>query len=88
MDRVQLAMVEFERLRADLNAIKPPETLRTQHDMLFQATTLALMATRLRLEAFRTTDAATLRNATSAAAGATLLLDRACADLGCPEAGR
>ena len=85
---MQLAAEEFERLRSDFSGVKPPETLRAQHDMLFQATTLALMATRLRLEAFRTTDAATLRNAASAAAGATLLLDRACADLGWAESGR
>ena len=59
-----------------------------QHDMLLQSTILALMATRLRLEGFRTLDPATLRNAASAAAGATLLLDRVCADLGCPDSGR
>ena len=86
VDRVQLAAEEFERLRQELIAIKsPPESLRSQHDMLFQSTTLALMAMRLTLEAVRTSDPATLRNAASAAAGATLLLDRACADLGCPE---
>ena len=68
--------------------MKAPDSLRSQHDMLVQSTILALMATRLRLEAFRTTDAATLRNAASAAAGATLLLDRACADLGCPDPNR
>jgi hypothetical protein len=88
VDRLQLAVEEFERLRQELAGIKPPETLRSQHDMLFQSTTLALMATRLRLEAFRTSDPTTLRNAASAAAGATLLLDRACADLGCPDSGR
>ena len=84
-DRVQLAAEEFDRLRQDLNAIKSPESLRSQHDMLFQSTTLALMAMRLTLQAVRTSDPATLRNAASAAAGATLLLDRACADLGCPD---
>jgi hypothetical protein len=88
VDRVQLAVEEFERLRAELAGIKPPDSLRAQHDMLIQSTTLALMATRLRLEAFRTSDPATLRNAASAAAGATLLLDRVCADLGCPESGK
>jgi AMIN domain len=88
VDRVQLAAEEFERLRQELLAIKSPESLRSLHDMLFQSTTLALMAMRLTLEAVRTSDPATLRNAASAAAGATLLLDRACADLGCPEAGR
>ena len=85
VDRVQLAAEEFERLRQELIGIKSPESLRAQHDMLFQSTTLALMAMRLTLEAVRTTDPATLRNAASAAAGATLLLDRACADLGCPD---
>ena len=85
---IQLAIDEFERLRQELAGMKPAESLRPQHDMLVQSTILALMATRLRLEAFRTSDAATLRNAASAAAGATLLLDRACADLGCPDSGR
>jgi hypothetical protein len=88
MDRVQLAVEEFERLRVELAGTKPPDSLRSQHDMLIQSTTLALMATRLRLEAFRTSDPGTLRNAASAAAGATLLLDRVCADLGCPESGK
>jgi hypothetical protein len=88
MDRVQLAVEEFERLRQDLLGIKPPDSLRPQHDMLIQSTVLALMATRLRLEAFRTSDPATLRNAASAAAGATLILDRVCADLGCSGSGR
>ena len=85
VDRVQLAAEEFERLRQELTGIKSPESLRSQHDMLFQSTTLALMAMRLTLEAARTSDPATLRNAASAAAGASLLLDRACADLGCPD---
>lgn len=88
MDRVQLAVEEFERLRQEFAGIKPPDSLRSQHDMLIQSTTLALMATRLRVEAFRTSDPATLRNVASAAAGATLLLDRACADIGCPDSGR
>jgi len=88
VDRVQLAVEEFERLRVELTGIKPPDSLRSQHDMLIQSTTLALMATRLRLEAFRTSDPGTLRNAASAAAGATLLLARVCADLGCPESAR
>jgi hypothetical protein len=87
-ERIQLAIEEFERLRQELSGMKPADSMRAQHDMLVQSTILALMATRLRLEAFRTSDAATLRNAASAAAGATLLLDRACADLGCPDSNR
>jgi hypothetical protein len=85
VDRVQLAAEELERLRQELIAIRSPESLRPQHDMLFQSTTLALMGMRLTLEALRTSDPATLRNAASAAAGATLLLDRACAELACPD---
>jgi hypothetical protein len=88
MDRVQLAVEEFERLRVELGGTKPPDSMRSQHDMLIQSTTLALMATRLRVEAFRTLDPGTLRNAASAAAGATLLLDRVCAELGCPDSGK
>ena len=56
MDRVQLAVEEFERLKQELAGIKPPDSLRPQHDMLQQSTILALMATRLRLEGFRTLD--------------------------------
>ncbi len=59
VERVQLAVEELERIRRELAGIKPPETLRSQHDMLLQATTLALMATRLRVDAFQTSDAAT-----------------------------
>lgn len=88
MDRVQLAVEEFDRLRQELAAVRPPDSLRAQHDMLMQSTTLAQMATRLRLEAFRTLDPATVRNAGSAAAGAILLLDRVCGDLGCNDSGR
>jgi len=87
-ERIQMAIDEFERLRQELSGMKPADSMKAQHDMLVQSTILALMATRLRLEAFRTSDAATLRNAASAAAGATLLLDRACADLGCPDSNR
>jgi hypothetical protein len=84
-ERMQLAVEEFERLRQELTAVKPPDALKAHHDMLLQATTMAVLAARLRLEAFRTGDAGIVRNAASAAAGAILLLDRACADLACLE---
>jgi hypothetical protein len=88
-DRVQMAVAEFDRLRQDLTAIKPPETLLSQHSMLVQSSTLAWMAANLRLESLRTEDVTTTRNASSAAAGAILLLDRVCAVLTCPAvAGR
>jgi AMIN domain len=84
-DRLQVAAREIEKLRSQLVAIKPPETLRTQHDMLIQASTLALMATELQLQAMGTNDTTTARNAMSAAAGALMILNRACADLLCRE---
>jgi hypothetical protein len=83
-DRMQMAVAEFERLKKDLTAIKPPDTIASYHAMLVQSSTLALMAFTLRLDAFRTADPTTTRNASSAAAGAVLLLDRACAVIQCP----
>jgi AMIN domain len=82
-ERVQMAIDEFERLKQEFSAVKPPDTLRVQHGMLLQSSTLAVMAATLRLEWMRTGDATTKRNASSAAAGAILLLDRACGELGC-----
>jgi hypothetical protein len=48
--------------------------------MLLQSCTLAQRALKLRISA---SDAAVLRNAGSAAAGALLLLDRVCIELAC-----
>jgi hypothetical protein len=84
-ERVQMAVEELARLRSELLPIKPPDTLRPQQDMLLQSLTLALMAARLRLEGFQTNDANTIRNAASAAAGAIMLLDRICSDVGCSD---
>jgi AMIN domain len=86
--RMPAAMQEFDRLRGDLEAIKPPETLRVQHDLLLQAARLGSTAARLRLEAIESGDGAVRRNAASAAAGATLMLDRAFADVGFGQDGR
>ena len=83
-DRMQMAVAEFERIRQDFVAFKPPETMAGYHSMLVQSSTLGLMAFTLRLDAFRTSDASTTRNASSAAAGAVLLIERACAVLKCP----
>lgn len=83
-DRIQMAVAEFERLRQDFVAFKPPESVTPYHAALVQSSTLGLMAFTLRLDAFRTSDASTIRNASSAAAGAVLLIERACAVLNCP----
>jgi hypothetical protein len=80
--RMPAVMQEFDRLRDELDTIKPPETLRTQHDLLLQAARLGSTAARLRLEAIQNGSDAVRRNAASAAAGAMLLLDRAFAELG------
>jgi len=80
--KMPFVMLEFDRLRDELTAIKPPDTLRTQHDLLLQAARLGTTAARLRLEAVQSGSADLRRNAASAAAGATLLLDRAFAEVG------
>jgi AMIN domain len=82
-ERMQMAVDEFERIRQELTAVKPPDALKAHHDMLVQASTMAVLGAKLRLQASRSPDPGSVRNAASAAAGAILLLDRACVDLGC-----
>jgi hypothetical protein len=86
--RMPTAIQEFDRLREELEAIKPPETVRAQHELLLQATRLGSTAARLRMEAIQTGNAAIRRNAASAAAGASLMLDRAFAEVGLVPEGR
>jgi hypothetical protein len=74
------AIERVESIRQTLAGVKPPPEQGPTHDMLLQSCTLAQRALKLRISA---SDAATLRNAGSAAAGALLLLDRVCIDLGC-----
>jgi hypothetical protein len=82
--RMQSAMEEFDTLRQELSAVKPPDTLKPQHELLMQVTRLGMTAARLRLESIKSPDGAVVRNAASAATGAILMLDRACVDLACP----
>ena len=86
--RMPSAIQEFDRLRDELVAIKPPDTVRTQHDMLVQVARLGGTAARLRLEAAQTGNVAARRNAASAAAGASLMLDRAFVEVGFGQDGR
>ncbi len=83
-DRMQAAVNEFERLKEELAEAKPPDSLRTHHELLLQVSRLGATAARLKIESLQSGDPAVQRNAASAAAGAVLMLDRACADLGCP----
>ena len=77
---VPAAIERAESIRQSLAAIKPPPDQGPTHDMLLQSCTLAQRALKLRVSG---ADPAVLRNAGSAAAGALLLLDRVCIDLGC-----
>jgi AMIN domain len=83
-ERLQLAFDEFDRITKELSSVAPTDSLRTQHDLFLQASRLGRMAVRLRIEAGQNLDPGAVRNAASAAAGAILTLDRACADVGCP----
>jgi hypothetical protein len=69
-------------LRA-LTGARPPESVRATHDLLLKAVSFGLMAATLRDDAGTRGDPERLRNAGSAAAGALLLLDRVCQDIGC-----
>jgi hypothetical protein len=71
---------ELESIRQILVSVQPPEAQSSTHDMLVRSCALAQMAAKLRLAG---SDDASLRNAGSAAAGALLLLDRVCIELGC-----
>jgi hypothetical protein len=82
MSRMPAALEEFDRLRDELTEIKPPETMRAQHDMLLQGARLASTSARLRLEASQSSNDLLRRNAASAAAGATLILERVFSELG------
>jgi hypothetical protein len=82
VSRMPAALEEFDRLRDELAAMKPPEATRAQHDMLLQAARLASTAARVRMEAVQSDNAGLRRNAASAAAGAVLMLERAFVELG------
>jgi hypothetical protein len=86
--RMPAALEEFDRLRDELTAIKPPESVRAQHDMLLQGARLGSTSARLRLEAVQSGNSALRRNAASAAAGAALMLERAFTELGLSSVDR
>jgi hypothetical protein len=70
-----------------LNTVRPSEAVRTTHDLLIRSASLALMALTLRdVPPGEPPNQEALRNAASAAAGALLLLDRVCLEIGCTAA--
>lgn len=81
---VPAAIERVESIRQSLAAVKPPPDKGPTHDMLLQSCTLAQRALKLRAAGG---DQAMMRNAGSAAAGALLLLDRVCIELGCDPSG-
>lgn len=80
---LQAALTELKSLKAKLETFTPSDELRPTHDLLLASCGLGVTAVGLRLDAELGRDATAGRNAASAAAGALMLLDRACAVLGC-----
>ena len=80
---LQAALIELRSLKAKLETFTPSDELRPTHDLLLASCGLGATAVGLRLDAELGGDATASRNAASAAAGALMLLDRACAVLGC-----
>jgi hypothetical protein len=80
---LRLANSEFGNLGRLLAAAKPTAVVKSAHNLLVISCTLGATATKLRLDASADDDQTARRNAGSAAAGALLLFDQACASLGC-----
>jgi hypothetical protein len=76
--RLEVALV---KVTAALGSMLVPEDARPAHGLLLSAAQLAESATRLRRQAVRGGDMKVAWDASAAAAGALMLLDRARADL-------
>jgi hypothetical protein len=78
---------EVSAILRTLNTVRPSEVVRGTHDLLVRSASLALMALTLRdAPPGEPPNQEALRNAASAAAGALLLLDRVCMEIGCTAA--
>ncbi len=87
-DILASAVREFTDLRRILEPVQPSAVLAVTHDLLMNSCTLGAMASRLGIDAIQSSNLETRRRAESAAAGALMIFDRACADLGCTKAPR
>jgi hypothetical protein len=87
-DSLEAASNELRAVRAALNNVQAPRTMRATHDLLARTAALALTATTTRLDASRTGSISGEWNAASAAAGALMLLDRVNIELGRPAPAR
>jgi hypothetical protein len=77
------ARAEFSAVIRALAGVRPAPSMLPTHDLLVRSASLALMAATLRDDTGGRADPTALRNASSAAAGALLLLDRVCIEIGC-----
>jgi hypothetical protein len=82
-DDLGAARAEFSAVIRSLAGARPAAAMLPTHDVLVRAASLALMAATLRDDLGGRADPTTIRNASSAAAGALLLLDRVCIEIGC-----
>ena len=85
-EALQAALTEFTAVRRLLDGLKPSEAMAPTHELLLASCTLGATASRLGIDASRDRNGDARKNAASAAAGALMFFDRACADLGCKSA--
>jgi len=79
------ARAELSAIIRVLAGVGPPDSMKPTHDLLLRSASLAMMSATLRADAGMRADPTAIRNASSAAAGALLLLDRVCIEIGCTE---
>jgi hypothetical protein len=82
------ASEDFNDLRKILTAIKPSAAVKATHELLVATCNLGAMAVSLRVEVEHDNRPDRRGNAASAAAGALMFFDLACADLGCGKPAR
>jgi hypothetical protein len=83
-ERLETAADEFESIREELLAIRPPRTLETAHELLCRVCVLGASAASMRADPANRDTPSRAWTAASAATGALMLLERARAELGLP----
>jgi hypothetical protein len=81
--QLRFANAEFTELRQLIGVMSQQDVAVPVRELLVSSCTLGAAATKLRLDSLAVDTPAARRNAGSAAAGALMLLDRACASLSC-----
>jgi len=80
---LRLANAEFTELRQAIGVMSQQDVTVPVRELLVSSCTLGAAAAKLRLDSLAADTPAARRNAGSAAAGALMLLDRACASISC-----